>query len=218
MKLANKTDILSLWNKLCLEDDLRAFEVLFHSLNARLVKFCIFYIKQKEPAEEIVSDVFVKCWENRASLHEVKNPETYLFVAVKNQSLNYLKRFSAIHVVQIEDSDEVEIVNTFDLEKELERKELHFLLDQAVATLPPQACLIFRLIKEDGLKYKEVAEILNISHRTVQTQLFRAIKKLSVILSAHRTTPKPSGISQAGSALSGFSVLVILIKIFFNCL
>jgi RNA polymerase sigma-70 factor (ECF subfamily) len=159
----------------------------------------VFYIRRKEVAEEIVSDVFVKCWECRKNLLHIVNPETYLFVAVKNQSLNYLKKYSNIHLVQIESSDQVEFVNTFNPEREMERKELHFLMDQAIASLPQQACIIFRLIKEDGMKYKEVAEILNISPRTVQTQLFRAMKKLSVLLSVHQMSGKsaiPFGSSQ----------------------
>lgn len=203
MKIS-KTDTSGLWEQLCLNDDLKAFESLFHTLSHRLIKFCIFYIRHKEAAEEIVSDIFIKCWENRKNLAEVVNPETYLFVAVKNQSFNYLKKYSNIHLVQIESSDEVEFINTFDPEKELERKELHFLLDQAIATLPQQACIVFRLIKEDGMRYKEVAEILNISPRTVQTQLFRAIKKLSVILSAHHFSAK-SSIKVAGSPLIEFN-------------
>jgi len=56
-------------------------------------------------------------------------------------------------------------------------------MEQSIEALPQQCRIIFRLIKEDGIKYKEVAEILNISPRTVQTQLFRAMKKLSVVLS-----------------------------------
>jgi RNA polymerase sigma-70 factor (ECF subfamily) len=188
----DKTNTLSLWKKVCFENDLKAFELLFHMLNTRLIKFCVFYIGQKETAEEIVSDIFVKCWNNRKELVNIDNPETYLFVAVKNQSFNYLKKFSNIHLVQIESSDRVEFINTFDPEKEMERKELHFQLDQAIASLPQQACIVFRLIKEDGMKYKEVAEILNISPRTVQTQLFRAIKKLSVILAAHQSTSRPA--------------------------
>jgi RNA polymerase sigma-70 factor (ECF subfamily) len=188
--LKSETNTSVLWQQLCLRDDLKAFEALFYALNNRLLKFCIFYIHNKEAAEEIVSDVFVKCWENRGNLANIENPETYLFVAVKNQSLNYLKKFSHIHVVPVESSNSVELVNTYDPEKELERKELHFMLDQAIATLPKQACIIFKLIREDGMKYKEVAEILNISPRTVQTQLFRAIKKLSVIVSAHSAGSK----------------------------
>jgi RNA polymerase sigma-70 factor (ECF subfamily) len=213
-----KADTGVLWKKMCLEDDLKAFEVLFHLLNTRLIKFCIFYIRQKEAAEEIVSDVFVKCWENRNNLSLIDNPETYLFVAVKNQSFNYLKKFSNIHLVQIEESDELEFVNTFDPENELERKELHFLMEQAIASLPQQACIIFRLIKEDGMKYKEVAEILNISPRTVQTQLFRAMKKLSLLLSHHhqfsKLSPKPSG----ALPVLGLTLIFIFGNIFFTCL
>jgi RNA polymerase sigma-70 factor (family 1) len=199
LKIINKPDIFSLWKQICFEDDLKAFELLFHTLSTRLIKFSVFYIRQKEAAEEIVSDVFVKCWESRKNLTGIVNPETYLFVAVKNQSFNYLKKYSNIHVVQIEESNEVEFVNTFDPEKELERKELHFLLDQAIASLPQQACIVFRLIKEDGMRYKEVAEILNISPRTVQTQLFRAMKKLSVILASHQVSSKSSASSMASS-------------------
>ena len=95
---------------------------------------------------------------------------------------------------KIESSNEVEFVNTFDPEKELERKELYFLLDRAISSLPPQACIIFRLIKEDGLKYKEVAEILNISPRTVQTQIFRSMKKLSALLATYRSARQSSHI------------------------
>ena len=211
----NKTDTSGLWKQICFDDDLKAFELLFHVLNARLIKFSIFYIRQKEAAEEIVSDVFVKCWEGRKNLKEIVNPETYLFVAVKNQSFNYLKKYSNIHLVQIEESDEVEFINTFDPAKELERKELHFLLDQAIATLPQQACIIFKLIKEDGMKYKEVAEILNISPRTVQTQLFRAIKKLSVILAAHQISSKNA---PASSPLIGLPLVYLFFKIFFPAL
>jgi RNA polymerase sigma-70 factor (family 1) len=203
----SKTDTSGLWNQVCFNDDIKAFELLFHTLNTRLIKFCIFYIRQKEAAEEIVSDVFIKCWEARKNLTEVANPETYLFVAVKNQSFNYLKKYSNIHLVQIEASDEVEFVNTFDPEKELERKELHFLLDKAIASLPQQACIIFKLIKEDGMKYKEVAEILNISPRTVQTQLFRAMKKLSIILSAHQLTSRTTEKASSDSHILGLPLL-----------
>lgn len=214
--MKNKPDTSGLWKQICFNDDLKAFELLFHSLNNKLIKFCILYIHQKEAAEEIVSDLFVKCWENRKSLTEIVNPETYLFVAVKNHSLNYLKKYSNIHLVQIESSDKVEFINTYDPEKELERKELHFLLDQAISTLPQQACIVFKLIKEDGMRYKEVAEIMNISPRTVQTQLFRAIKKLSIILADHQLSSRTINTPSASTPLMGFTLLFLMIKIFFT--
>lgn len=201
--MKQRTDTSGLWRQICFNDDLKAFEALFYGLNNKLIKFCILYVHQKETAEEIVSDVFIKSWEGRKGLTEIVNPETYLFVCVKNQSLNYVKKYSNIHLVQIESSDKVEFINTYDPEKELERKELHFLLDQAIAKLPHQARVVFKLIKEDGMKYKEVAEILNISPRTVQTQLFRAIKKLSAILSDHQLVSKSNVNPSATAPLVG---------------
>jgi len=166
-----------------MQDDDKAFESLFYLLYTSLIKFCTMYIHQKEAAEEIVSDVFVKCWINRRKLTDVHNIDTYLFVAVRNQSLNYIKKYSHIHVVQVDDTNEWKQIKTFDPQEELEKKELIFRMEQSIEALPRQCRIIFRLIREDGMKYKDVAEILNISPRTVQTQLFRAIKKLSAVLS-----------------------------------
>jgi RNA polymerase sigma-70 factor (ECF subfamily) len=149
------------------------------------------YVHQKEVAEEIVSDVFVKCWVSRKHLVDVRNIDTYLFVAVKNQSLNHLKKYSHIHLVQVEDTNELRLVKTFNPQEALEKKELLFKMERSIEELPQQCRIIFRLIKEEGIKYKEVAEILNISPRTVQTQLFRAMKKLSGVMSDY-LNPAPS--------------------------
>ena len=187
-----KVKTLDLWNSICNHDDSNAFEVFFHLFNSRLIKFCVLYIHQKEAAEEIVSDVFVKCWINRKSMKEVQNPESYLYVAVKNQSLNYLRKYSNIHLVQIEDTQELKFINTYCPQKQMEKRELMFKLDQAVDSLPKQCQIVFKLIKEDGMKYKEVATILQISPRTVQTQLFRAIKKLSIVLEPYLDIRRPT--------------------------
>ncbi|WP_121810455.1 RNA polymerase sigma-70 factor [Mucilaginibacter kameinonensis] len=207
-----KVDTLKLWKLICNNDDENAFELFFHVLNNSLIKFCVLYVHQREIAEEIVSDVFVKCWLNRKNLTEIQNPETYLFVAAKNQSLNHIKKYSTIHLVQIEETNSVEFVNTYNPQKEIENKELIFRMDQAIAGLPQQCRIVFRLIKEDGMKYKEVAEILNISPRTVQTQLFRAIKKLSVVLTQYNkhneNMPKTNVINILGS-------IVVIFQLFF---
>jgi len=178
--MQKEVNINDLWERFTKGSDARSFEVLFHELNPRLIKFCTLYVHYQQVAEEIVSDVFVKCWMDRAQMQVVEKPETYLFIAVKNQALNYNKRFSSIQVVNIEDHDGGGIlINDASPEMELEKKELIFKMDQAIGTLPRQCGIIFRLIKENGMKYKEVAEILNISHRTVHTQMLRAMKKMS---------------------------------------
>lgn len=180
-----KPDLITLWKKVCVNDDTKAFESLYYTLFNKLIKFCIYYTGNREAAEEIVSEIFVKSWNNRKTLVDVEYPETYLFVAVKNQSLKYNKKYSSIHLVEIESSKEVLLIDHADPSRIMERKELHHRLDQAIETLPMQARMVFRLIKENGLRYKEVAEILEISPRTVQTQLFRAIAKLRLNLKTY---------------------------------
>jgi RNA polymerase sigma-70 factor (family 1) len=206
--------IHDLWNRICTTSDDKAFETLFYLLNNKLIRFCVLYVHQREIAEEIVSDTFVKCWINRASLVEVRNPSSYLFVAVKNLSLNYVKKFSSIHLVELDHTNDVQLINVNDPQKELENKELYFKMDQAIDHLPRQCRIVFRLIKEDEMKYKEVAEILDISPRTVQTQLFRAIKKLGIVLSDYQNPDLQNGFNQRTT----LSVIIIIwaLQIFFS--
>jgi len=179
---AAKPDLVVIWNKICLEDDIKSFEQLYRFLYSRLIKFSVYYVVDKQVAEDLVAELFVKCWENRATSTHVLNPESYFFTAVKNQSLKYLKKNSSITFIDLVDVEEDISVTAQTPEYILETKELHRQLDFAIAGLAPQAATVFRLIKESGMKYKEVAELLNISPRTVQTQLFRAIAKLRLIL------------------------------------
>lgn len=216
-----KTDILSLWRLISVHDDHKAFESLFYLLNTSLIKFSMMYTHQKEAAEDIVSDVFAHCWVNRRALQEVRSIDTYLFVAVKNQSLNHLKKYSHIHLIRVEDTDEVRFLKPYTPEEALEKKELFFKMEQSIEGLPQQCRIIFRLVKEEGIKYKEVAEILDISPRTVQTQIFRAMKKLSAVLSQYIDSENnsfpPNRAQGPGSPenLLPIFLLVSLAKIFF---
>ncbi|WP_051666775.1 RNA polymerase sigma-70 factor [Pedobacter sp. R20-19] len=179
---AAKPDLIVLWNKICLESDINAFEQLYRYLYSRLIRFSVYYVGDKQAAEDLVTEVFVKCWENRTSGTSILNPESYLFIAVKNQSLKYLKKNSTVTFIDLVDVDDDVSVTAQTPQYILETKELHKQLNLAIESLAPQAREVFRLIKEGGMKYKEVAEMLNISPRTVQTQLFRAIAKLRLIL------------------------------------
>jgi len=169
----------TLWLNVCHHNDAASYEILFHSLNAPLIKFSMQYIHTRHTAEEIVIDVFLKCWNNRAELTHVNNPKTYLYTAVKNQSLNYLKKFSMVRYVELDQSGNYELIDTADPQLIMEKKELLKKLDDTIESLPPQSRMVFKLIKDDGLKYKEVAQLLEISPKTVQNHLFSAISKLN---------------------------------------
>jgi len=182
--------IFSLLKNIRDNDDHKSFEELFRLLYPGLLNFCTQFINNKEQAEEIVSDVFAKLWITRKETVHIKNPETYLFITVKNRSINYLKQFSHYQITFIEDTGELELVNYQSPERELEKKELIFKMTQAIDSLPKQCKIIFNLVREEGMKYKEVAEILNISPRTVETQLMRAMAKLNKILSPYVSSGK----------------------------
>jgi RNA polymerase sigma-70 factor (ECF subfamily) len=187
-----KIHIATLLKNVFQNEDQHSFEKLFKIFYQRLLNFCMYYIKHKESAEEIVSDIFVNLWMKRKELGHIRNLETYLFISVKNHSLNHIKQFSNYRVTYLEDGGIHALVNTSDPEKELEMRELIFKMDEAINSLPPQCKIIFNLIKEEGLKYKEVAEILSLSPRTVETQLVRAMKKLDKILTPYLSSQRHS--------------------------
>ncbi|MBO9657500.1 MAG: RNA polymerase sigma-70 factor [Chitinophagaceae bacterium] len=180
----------------------QAFSSLFRLLYPRLLSFALQYVHVKETAEEITNDVFVKLWNRKEHLDEVNNLSTYLFVSVKNLSLNYLKRYSHLHVAVENNEGDANLVNLDDPEHQLEWKEMSFQLTQAIDSLPDQCRAVFKLIKEDGFRYKEVAEILGISPRTVETQLFRAMKKLQTLINTtNRATRRNRKIPPSVSTL-----------------
>ena len=159
-----------------------AFEALYRQYFVRLFRFCYSIVHQKEPAEEIVNDVFLKLWERRYHKPPIGNPALYLYVSVKNRSLNYLRDNAAIHTVEIGERCDQYI--TFDTNPETILLDAEGLqrIQAAINQLPPRCRLIFSLIKEDGLKYKDVSRLLEISVKTVETQLAIALRKIAAAL------------------------------------
>jgi RNA polymerase sigma-70 factor (family 1) len=156
-----------------------AFEALYRLYFTRLFRFCYSIIHQKESAEEIVNDVFLKLWENRDRTPPIDNPRLYLYVSVKNRSLNYLRDNAGVHTIEI--SERCDAYIRFDTNPEtilLDAEGLRRIL-AAIDALPPRCKLIFSLIKEDGLKYKDVARLLDLSVKTVEAQLAIALRKLA---------------------------------------
>ncbi len=163
-------------------DDQSAFRELFHQHVFRLFQFSFTYVKSKEVAEELVNDVFLRIWQTRNKLHTVKNINIFLYVSVKNASLNYLRTKSMTVPVDAE-ALEVSHFSLFpDPESILISEEMRRTVERAINELPPRCKLVFKLIKEDGMSYKEVAAILEITVKTVDTQLRIAIKKLQRFL------------------------------------
>ncbi len=170
-----------LQRRMALYEDEHAFKALFFAFYVQLTRLATAITGAKEPAEEIVADVFTNLWKNRATAADMADIQLYLYVSVKNNCIHYLKK----HQKQQWQSFE-----TLELEQDwyyqepdrLEVKELESKIRTAVASLPPRARLIFQLAKEDKLPYKHIADLLGISVKTVDNQLAIALKKLSALI------------------------------------
>ena len=183
-------DILLAWQQQIARGDERGFDNLFRHFYLHLVSFAVDLVKLRPVAEEIVSDVFVKVWQKKEDILLIEKMKVFLFVAVKNQCYNHLRQHSLWNVTVSPDNVS-SLSSSYNPEDDMAFRELQHQLNKAVEQLPDQCKQVFKLIKEDGLKYKEVAAILGISPRTVETQLFRAVKKIRKVLAEHQDPQQP---------------------------
>jgi RNA polymerase sigma-70 factor (ECF subfamily) len=166
-----------LFNKIK-QNDQAALEKLHRQYYQALCTFSCNYVKSVHAAEEVVSDVFLNLWLKRNSIHIKSSIKSYLYTSVRNQSINYRN-------TQKQTFEEIED-NCFECESsdqhadaKVNYTETLHLVEKIIRELPPQRQTIFRLNRIDGLKYKEIAEILSISVNTVQKQMTEAVKHIS---------------------------------------
>ena len=164
--------------KIAHEDDPNAYKELFHSYYHRLFQFSLSITHSKQFADEVFSDVFLKVWLKIKSLLKIHNKHLYLYICAKNLSINKLAKEKR-HKVFSFDECVVELQSVFfDPEQLMITAEMLKKVQFAISQLPPRCRLIFKLIKEDGLMYREVAELLGISLKTVENQMAIALRKM----------------------------------------
>ena len=171
-------EIKNLQKRIYLESDEKAFGQLYMAFMPNLLQFALSIIKNKELAEEIVSDVFIRVWQNRDNLSTIENLRLYLYISTKNTSLNYLSRHFRKEVVSLDEMTVATSAVNYNPEQILITSELVNRINAAIAMLPTRCKLVFKLAKEDGLKYNEIAQLLNISVKTIDNQMAIAVKKI----------------------------------------
>ena len=164
------------------DGDQNGFKEFYQLQFFKLYQFAYSFVHSKEPAEEIVNDVFLAIWQKRAELSSIDNIQVYLYVSVKNACLNFLRRNNLPVPLSVDDLcvDHFQLVA--DPESLLIQRELQRQVREAIEQLPPRCRLVFKLVKQDGLSYKQVASILDLSVKTIDSQLCLALKKLALIL------------------------------------
>jgi RNA polymerase sigma-70 factor (ECF subfamily) len=175
----NKNHDLSELGKRIAGDDQLAYRQLFILFYQKLFLFVHGFARNKELSEEIVSDVFINIWKRRSSISEIENLKLYLYVSAKNITFNYLKKLHREHMTGL-DSVELEPFDPFaDPEQAMITQEMNNHLKSVINKLPPRCKLIFLLVKEHGLSYKQTAQILNLSESTVENQISIALKRIA---------------------------------------
>lgn len=161
-------------------NDVEAFRKLFVHYNNSLYKLAFSLTGSQQVSEDIISETFAGLWQGRGRLLEIENLTVYLYVAVKNLSLRHLSRSNNHEIFSL---DDVHVENLPATQRSPEdmtiSREMIRLINEAVDSLPPECRLIFRLIREDGLKYREVSRILDISVKTIDAQMAIASRKLT---------------------------------------
>jgi RNA polymerase sigma-70 factor (family 1) len=171
--------------RIALYEDMKAYGQLYDHMFDGLHRFCYAFVKSSEVAEEIVSDVFIKLWQIRNRLHEVANLKVYLYAIARNLSLNYINRHYKSPSISLDDIEPETMIEVGDPEELCISADTVEAIRAVIRQLPPQCRVIFQLVKEEGMKYKEVADVLHISPLTARNQVAIATKKILELLPAY---------------------------------
>ena len=145
----------------------------------RFFRFAYYCLGEKEACREVVTDVFFSVWQSRKRLKDIDNIDTYLYISVRNESFRFQARNKDLNRVSLNELlPLMEEEDEGSPEEHLELKEMREMLDKAIDELPEKCRLVFLMSREEGLKTKEIAEILSVQESTVRVQMKIAIEKL----------------------------------------
>ena len=173
-----KTDNREIFKKIAAENDKQAFTLFFNEYYANMLQFAMLYVSHFEQAEDIVSNVMVRLIKKAKNIAEIQNFESYLFITVKNEALDYLKKEKRRKYVVIDSENDFFLKEYEDPYEKLIEKELRNLIFSTVESLPPKRKMVYKMVKDEHLTYKEVAALLDISQRTVNVHVTMAVKEI----------------------------------------
>ena len=170
--------------------DTRAFRQIFDALFSNLTKFSFSFVHSKEAATEIVDELFVQLWVKRDDIMKINDLRVYLYTATKNASLNYISKKAKQIELEPYENLQVQMTDLVSPEQIMISKEMLQKIKEAIDSLPPRCKLIFKFIREDGLSYSEVAEILGLSIKTIDSQMVIAVARIRAkLMNVIETSP-----------------------------
>lgn len=166
-----------LWIRYKNRGDTSSFEKLFKKYYPQLTRFSWRYVKSRAVAEEIVQDFFADIWENGKEMNIQGTIRSYFYKAVRNKSLNYNK-YKEIKTRLDPLWMEQEQTSTIAFRDEMRVRQIKKTIEEAIETLPERGKMTYKLHRFDGLTYEEIAGVMGISVKTVESQMSRSLRML----------------------------------------
>ncbi|NND70851.1 MAG: RNA polymerase sigma-70 factor [Rhodothermales bacterium] len=162
-----------------------AYADAYNQLKGPLIRYIQRFISDTSASYDVLQDVFLKLWEQRSSMRDDTNLKALLYTMARNRSLNVIRKES--RQADIDTDVLFELTHSDDsIDANLEHKVLREHVTEWLGKLPPRRAEAFMLSRFHDLKYSEVASIMKLSERTVQTHVLHALRDLRAKLSAFR--------------------------------
>ena len=159
------------------DGNVQAFETLFRTYYEPLCRYSYQFIEDMDAAEEIVQELFYVLWKERQNLQIFTSVNGYLYRSVKNKSLQHLEHKRVQENYQKMYAENVSL-ETATPQEELEYKELEQQIEETLVRLPERRQKIFHMHREEGKKYNEIAQELQISVKTVEAEMSKVLREL----------------------------------------
>jgi RNA polymerase sigma-70 factor (ECF subfamily) len=165
--------------------DETAFRALVEYYHPRLLQYAYVILKSNEDAEDIVLEVLQGVWDRRQKIAEIERFDSYLYISVRNLALDHHRKNSRLLKVREDEPLYREHITHHNPEQSYLDRELVEIIDGVVLGLPEKTRLVYRLVKEEGLKYQEAADMMGTSVKTVNNQLLTAMKAIRKAVQAY---------------------------------
>lgn len=176
----NQLSLKEIFIKMSENPDCGLYNFFFNKYYPKLIWFALIFVKQQSLAEEIVSDVMFNIFKRREKLANSENIEGYIFISVKNQALKFIRKNKRIvYLDNFEREADFYLNAASSPEYEYLENEFRCIIISTIDSLPAKRKLVFRMIKEEGLKYNDVAKLLDLSVKTIETHMGLALKTLN---------------------------------------
>lgn len=173
-----------IWDQLK-SGDKQSFEILFKTCYPQLCLFSKQFTKDMDDAREVVQELFIYLWENKEKIRDIDSVKSYVYAALK---FNSIRKFNEIsfHGIEINEIQENEL--SFDFHDQVEYAELQYAIYQTIGQLPSQCRKVFEMSRFEKMTYKQIAEELGISIKTVEAQISKALRNLQKALDKYLIT------------------------------